>query len=245
MAAPTPVSALVHSSTLVAAGVYLLVRYNYLVVFRGIRSAVLIIGAITMNMAGIAAMLEPDIKKIIALSTLSQLGVIFFCLGIRRRFLAFFHLISHAYFKAILFMAAGAIIHGVKDYQDFRKMGRDLINFKVIRRVILVRNLSLCGLPFMSGFYSKDMIIEIFMIGGGDLLRIILLMRGTILTVAYSCRFMLGLGVTRRQREAMRGETDTDFRIILGMLILVLPSIIGGWALGGLMSSASVIYIPL
>lgn len=185
-------------------------------------------GSLTINIAGMAAIIEPDIKKIIALSTLSQLGVMFFCLGIRNRFLSFFHLISHAYFKAILFIAAGSIIHGVKDYQDLRKMGRRGVNFKLIVRVILVRNLSLCGLPFISGFYSKDIIIEIFLIRGGDILNIIMLITGTMLTVIYSCRFMKSLRATASQRESRSAETDTDFRIGLGIIVLVLPSVMGG-----------------
>lgn len=186
------------------------------------------IGSITINMAGLAALIEPDIKKIIALSTLRQLGVIFFCLGIRRRFLSFFHLISHAYFKAILFMSAGAIIHGVKDYQDVRKIGRRVNRFKVIIRVILIRNLSLCGLPFMAGFYSKDLIIEVYLMAGGDLLNFLMLLTGTMLTVLYSCRFIKGLGGAPTQREAFRGEVDTDLRILAGMRILIIPSVIGG-----------------
>lgn len=221
-------SALVHSSTLVTAGVYLLVRFNYIIVARGWNRVILFLGAITINIAGMAAIIEPDIKKIIALSTLSQLGVIFFCLGISRAFLSFFHLISHAYFKAMLFMAAGAIIHGVKDYQDLRKMGSLRSNFKVILSVMLISNVRLCGLPFMSGFYSKDIIIEIFMMRGGDALNIVLLFLGTILTVAYSCRFILGLGQSARQREAFRAEVDTDLRIIFGMRVLIIPSIMGG-----------------
>lgn len=123
MAAPTPVSALVHSSTLVTAGVYLLIRFNYL--YRGRKSeyVLLVLGCLTILIAGVAAIIEIDIKKVIALSTLSQLGVIFFSLGLDQVFISYFHLISHAYFKAIIFMGAGAIIHSVKDYQDIRKIG--------------------------------------------------------------------------------------------------------------------------
>merc|ERR1719309_1055366 len=106
MAAPTPVSALVHSSTLVTAGVYLLIRFNLFLEWGGARNFLLGIGLITTTMAGLAAVFELDIKKVIALSTLRQLGIIFFSLGIRYPFLAFFHLISHAYFKAILFICA-------------------------------------------------------------------------------------------------------------------------------------------
>merc|ERR1719369_1632567 len=111
-------------------------------------------------MAGLAAVIELDIKKVIALSTLRQLGIIFFSLGIRYPFLAFFHLISHAYFKAILFICAGAMIHSVKDYQDFRKIGGRLERTKFLASIILVANIRLCGLPFLRGFYSKDLILE-------------------------------------------------------------------------------------
>jgi len=111
-------------------------------------------------MAGSAALFELDIKKVIALSTLRQLGVIFFSLGLGLPYLAFFHLIAHAYFKAILFIAAGAIIHRVKDYQDLRKMGRFRIGMPCLVGVALTRNLRLCGLPFIAGFYSKDSILE-------------------------------------------------------------------------------------
>ena len=164
IAAPTPVSALVHSSTLVTAGVYLLIRFNYAISTRGYIRWVLILGILTMTIAGGSALIELDIKKIIALSTLRQLGVIFFSLGLGQPFITFFHLISHAYFKAILFMAAGAAIHRIKDYQDLRKMGGYHNNHIIIGSIIIISNLSLCGLPFMSGFYSKDMILEVFML---------------------------------------------------------------------------------
>jgi len=118
--------------------------------------------------AGGAALFELDIKKIIALSTLRQLGVIFFSLGLGLPFMRFFHLVAHAYFKAILFIAAGAVIHRVKDYQDLRKIGRFQGVMPRLSRVIVVRNLRLCGLPFMSGFYSKDVILERIIMNGLD-----------------------------------------------------------------------------
>merc|ERR1712115_733865 len=123
MAAPTPVSALVHSSTLVTAGVYLLIRINILLNGIGISNILMVIGTFTIFMAGCAAMLEIDIKKVIALSTLSQLGIIIIIIGAGAPILAYFHLLSHAFFKAILFICAGMIIHNIKDYQDIRKIG--------------------------------------------------------------------------------------------------------------------------
>merc|ERR1712012_896885 len=123
-------------------------------------------------MAGITAMIEIDIKKVIALSTLRQLGVIIIILGMGNPILSFFHLISHAFFKAILFMCAGLIIHNIKDYQDIRKMGFRLINLNFSISITMVANIRLCGLPFLRGFYSKDLIIEIMFIGSKNFLVI-------------------------------------------------------------------------
>merc|ERR1719304_123013 len=129
IAAPTPVSALVHSSTLVTAGVYLIVRLNFVFSNSNSTNTLLFIGIMTILLAGAAAMFEIDIKKIIALSTLRQLGVIIIILGAIEPLLSFFHLLSHAYFKAILFMCAGMVIHNIKDYQDIRKI-------RIISRII-------------------------------------------------------------------------------------------------------------
>merc|ERR1719420_2331483 len=139
-------------------------------------------------MAGCAAILEIDIKKVIALSTLSQLGVIIIVIGGGMPFLAYFHLLSHAFFKAILFMCAGIIIHNIKDYQDIRKIGYRFFNMHFSISIIIIANISLCGLPFISGFYSKDFIIEIILIKGKNLFFLFLMIFGTILTVIYSCR---------------------------------------------------------
>ena len=169
MAAPTPVSALVHSSTLVTAGVYLLIRINLIIVEINIRYVLLLIGMITMIIAGITAMIEMDIKKIIALSTLRQLGIIILILGIGNPMLSFFHLLSHAFFKAMLFICAGIIIHNMKDYQDIRKIGIRHNNLNFCISIMMVANIRLCGLPFLRGFYSKDLIIEILIIKGKNL----------------------------------------------------------------------------
>merc|ERR1712088_809320 len=122
-----------------------------------------------MVIAGMTAMIEIDMKKIIALSTLSQLGVMMLVLGLGNPILSFFHLLSHAFFKAILFMCAGIIIHNIKDYQDIRKIGISYNNLNFCISIILVANIRLCGLPLIRGFYSKDLIIEIIMIKGKNL----------------------------------------------------------------------------
>merc|ERR1712168_1067993 len=151
-------------------------------------------------MAGCAVMLEIDIKKVIALSTLRQLGVIIMILGGIEPVLSFFHLLRHAYFKAILFICAGMIIHNIKDYQDIRKI-RIISNIiPLTLSVIMVANLSLCGLPFLRGFYSKDMILEIIIISTIGFIMFLIMMVATFFTVAYSCRisFLLTASYTAK-----------------------------------------------
>jgi len=245
IAAPTPVSALVHSSTLVTAGVYLLIRHNYILWTRGWANLIVWLGLITIIMAGSAALFELDIKKVIALSTLRQLGVIFFSLGLGLPYLAFFHLVAHAYFKAILFIAAGAIIHRVKDYQDLRKMGSFTYRIPRLAGVVLISNLSLCGLPFMAGFYSKDSILETVIIRRSRFLVWRGAMLGTLLTVAYSCRFTLGVLGRFSRREPFSGEADGRKNMIKGMLILWMPSILGGWFLSGTTSESPLVFLRI
>ncbi len=158
-----------HSSTLVTAGVYVLIRINRVLYSSMICEVLLWLGLITIFIAGGSAMYEVDIKKVIALSTLRQLGVIFFSLGLGLPMFTFMHLVSHAYFKAILFIAAGAIIHRLKEFQDLRKMGSRASAHPGLAGVVLTSNLRLCGFPFLSGFYSKDLILEILLININNL----------------------------------------------------------------------------
>jgi len=243
IAAPTPVSALVHSSTLVTAGVYLLLRFNYAWVSSGWRDTLLNLGLITMRFAGAAALLELDIKKVVALSTLRQLGVIFFSLGLGKPFIAFFHLISHAYFKAILFIAAGAMIHMVKDYQNLRKIGGACFTFPLISAVILVGSLSLCGAPFIAGFYSKDAILELFIMGEIGGFTGLWAAAATAMTVAYSVRLGFRLFGSPRSREAFACEGDSDKTIAGAMFVLLGPSIVGGWAMSGVAAFNPLVYV--
>nr|YP_010852867.1 NADH dehydrogenase subunit 5 [Tomicus yunnanensis]WGL40312.1 NADH dehydrogenase subunit 5 [Tomicus yunnanensis] len=187
MAAPTPVSSLVHSSTLVTAGVYLLIRV--FPAFSDIMcKSLLIISLITMFMAGICANFEYDLKKIIALSTLSQLGMMITILCVGGRDLAFFHLLIHALFKALLFMCAGAIIHNFSNCQDIRYMG-SLISFMPFTCICLnISNFALCGLPFMSGFYSKDLMVEMFSLNITNIFIYLMFYISIGLTVSYSIR---------------------------------------------------------
>jgi len=190
MAAPTPVSALVHSSTLVTAGVYLLIRFSPALESSNSRLILLLLSRLTIFMAGLGANFEYDLKKIIALSTLRQLGVIIriLCLGYSE--LAFFHLLAHALFKALLFICAGSVIHRVKDYQDIRIIGGLVYHIPLTRMCINLANLALCGTPFLAGFYSKDIILEVAFISSINLVIFILYALATGLTVCYTMRLV-------------------------------------------------------
>lgn len=185
IAAPTPVSALVHSSTLVTAGVYLLIRFHDLL---GLNSFLFILGTFTIFISGLGANFEIDLKKIIALSTLRQLGVIIIVLALGLYELAFFHLLSHALFKSLLFLCAGVFIHRMGDIQDIRYLGGIERGCPVSSFYFVARSLALCGFPFLSGFYSKDIILESYLIIEINLFIYLSVILATLFTVTYSVR---------------------------------------------------------
>jgi len=161
MEGPTPVSALIHAATMVTAGVYLLMRASPLIEYS---STVLIIslslGAITTVFSSLIGLFQQDIKKVIAYSTMSQLGMMIIAIGLSSYNVALFHLINHAFYKGLLFLGAGAVIHAVSDNQDFRKYGGLKPFLPLTYSVMLIASLSLVAFPFMTGFYSKDLILE-------------------------------------------------------------------------------------
>jgi len=185
MAAPTPVRALVHSSTLVTAGVYVLIRYCYSDI-----GSLLFIGSCTMIIAGIGACAESDLKKVVALRTLSQLGVIIISLGALEKSYCFFHLISHACFKALLFICVGACIHSVYGTQDYRRFNK-LSSTLYVSLFASVANISLIGFLFTSGFYSKDIILEVLLKGETYSWSVVLFLLGIGLTSCYSVKMLV------------------------------------------------------
>nr|YP_010954843.1 NADH dehydrogenase subunit 5 [Hemisodorcus sinensis]WMW30228.1 NADH dehydrogenase subunit 5 [Hemisodorcus sinensis] len=189
MAAPTPVSSLVHSSTLVTAGVYLLIRFNFCM-GDSVKIILLFVASLTMFMAGLGASYEFDLKKIIALSTLSQLGLMMSILAMGGYVLAFYHLLTHALFKALLFMCAGAMIHGLGNCQDIRFMGGMISQMPLTCVFFVICNMSLCGLPFLSGFYSKDLILEFVSMDNLGVYTYMIYYVSTGLTVAYTFRLI-------------------------------------------------------
>nr|ADQ64033.1 NADH dehydrogenase subunit 5 [Aradacanthia heissi] len=188
MAAPTPVSALVHSSTLVTAGVYLLIRFNDFVFFGN--TFLVTISVFTMFMSGLGANFEYDLKKVIALSTLSQLGMMMSILMMGCSVLSFYHLLTHAFFKALLFLCAGVIIHCMNDSQDIRFMC-SVVNFIPFTSLCFcISSLSLGGFVFLSGFYSKDFILEFMGSNYFNFFIILIYYVSVGLTMMYSLRLV-------------------------------------------------------
>lgn len=161
MEGPTPVSALIHAATMVTAGVYLLMRCSPLIEYSTVVLMLsLWLGAITTLFSSLVGLFQQDIKKVIAYSTMSQLGMMVIAVGLSSYTIALYHLINHAFYKALLFLAAGAVIHAVADNQDFRKYGGLKVFLPLTYSVMLIASLSLVAFPFMTGFYSKDLILE-------------------------------------------------------------------------------------
>nr|QVD40458.1 NADH dehydrogenase subunit 5 [Ixodes (Pholeoixodes) sp. YTF-2021a] len=190
MAAPTPVSSLVHSSTLVTAGIYLLIRFNILFEFKLFSNMLMVIASMTLFMAGVGANLEMDFKKIIAFSTLSQLGLIMLILAVGKVEFAFFHLIMHALFKSMLFLCAGLVIHNMMGVQDIRYLGSFFSFSPVISGCMGLASLSLFGFPFVGGFYSKDLILEHIYMNSDNLVIILMIIVSTSLTMLYCMRML-------------------------------------------------------
>ena len=161
MEGPTPVSALIHAATLVTAGVFLVIRCSVIFENSNVLFIVTLIGALTAFFASSVGLVQNDLKRVIAYSTCSQLGYMVFAAGLSNYSIAFFHLANHALFKALLFLSAGCVIHGVSDEQDMRKMGSLVKFFPLSYTMILIGSLALVGFPYLTGFYSKDAILEV------------------------------------------------------------------------------------
>jgi NADH-ubiquinone oxidoreductase chain 5 len=161
MEGPTPVSALIHAATMVTAGVFLVIRNSYL--FENTINILIFIsfiGGLTSLFSGLIGVFQFDIKKIVAYSTCSQLGYMFFSCGMSNYSVGLFHLFNHAFFKALLFLSMGSIIHALLDEQDIRRMGNLIIYLPITYIMVLIGSLSLLAFPFLTGFYSKDFLLE-------------------------------------------------------------------------------------
>lgn len=234
MEGPTPVSALIHAATMVTAGVYLIIRSSPL--FELSSSALILtalVGSITALFAATVGLAQNDIKKIIAYSTCSQLGFMVLSCGISYYSVALFHLVNHAFFKALLFLGAGSIIHSMLDEQDIRKMGSINIVQPLSYVFIVIGSLSLAGFPFMAGYYSKDLLLELssqkYFIIFGFWLGIF----ATLLTALYSFKLILRsfLQFQNSPKTYWKTAHESEWVLLGPLMILGIGSIISGYIL--------------
>lgn len=234
MEGPTPVSALIHAATMVTAGVYLVARCSPIFEYSIFTlKMITIVGALTAFFASTVGLVQNDMKKIIAYSTCSQLGYMFFACGLSNYALGVFHLSNHACFKALLFLGAGSVIHAMGDEQDIRKMGglRRILPFTYI--MFLIGSLALMGFPFLTGFYSKDVILEIAYASFNEVGHFAYWL-GTIgasFTAFYSTRliFFTFLSETNAYKNVIIHAHDAPFKMALPLSILALGSIFIGY----------------
>ncbi len=236
MEGPTPVSALIHAATMVTAGVYMLVRLNPIFAEApSVQDLAAGIGAVTLLMAGLIALVQWDIKRVIAYSTMSQIGYMFLAAGITAYSDAMFHLMTHAFFKALLFLAAGIVIHALVGEQDMRRMGGLRKRLPKTYAVTLIGALALAGIPPLSGFFSKDAILSSALAAGtyGQILWVAGLI-GAFLTAVYTFRmiFIVFWGepspYTREHLHKPKG-TEPNVWMAWTVGVLALLSIVGGW----------------
>ena len=220
MAAPTPVSALVHSSTLVTAGVYLLIRFRPVLAEYKILWILFLTATLTTIIARVRALHECDLKKVVALSTLSQLGIIVITLAAGFPLLSFFHLLTHATFKALLFMCRGKIIHEIQDSQEIRKIGTLWERLPVTSLFINLSNLALCGFPFLAGFYSKDLLVETILIGSMRTITLPLIGLRVGLSAAYSARFAVLSLISVKTSVPLSRTREEDSNVLTAYIIL-------------------------
>jgi len=235
MEGPTPVSALIHAATMVTAGVFLLCRCSPLMesATPGLREIVITIGAMTAFFAATTGMLQHDMKKVIAYSTCSQLGYMVFACGLSCYSAGMFHLINHAFFKALLFLSAGSVIHALSDEQDMRKMGGLVRLVPMTYTMIVIGSLALMGFPFLTGFYSKDLILELAF-GSFSYFGHFSFWLGTLaafFTAFYSFRliYLVFLGPINGELITYRGVHDAPPILAFPLLVLGFASIFAGY----------------
>ena len=230
MAGPTPVSALIHAATMVTAGIYLIVRLNF-IFFTAVELNFLIacIGAFTAFFSATIATKQNDIKKILAYSTISQLGFMFLALGIGAYVAALFHLMTHAFFKALLFLCAGSVIHAMQGEQDIKKMGGLKNYMKITYVTFFIGTLAISGFPFFSGFFSKDLILEKTFSYSPFLWSIASIT--ALLTSFYMFRlfFLVFWGKERMEYQVQEKIHESPFIMTLPLMILGLGSVFSGF----------------
>ena len=234
MEGPTPVSALIHAATMVTAGVFLVCRMSPLLEFAPFAlNVITIVGAMTAIFAATIGLTQFDIKRVIAYSTCSQLGYMFFAAGVSAYPASMFHLTTHAFFKALLFLGAGSVIHAMSDEQDMRKMGGIWKKIPITYALMWVGSLALAGIPFFAGYYSKDLILEAAWAASSNsgYFAFWLGCLAAFLTAFYSWRVLLLTfhGNFNSSKEVLDHVHESPFVMLIPLFVLALGAIFSGW----------------